>query len=90
MLAMPPLVTRTTRRPDSQDVVRGVSVQGLLEQLLVEVMTDETGRSSEDEQTVQTVGAREKRMISTRSSISLSREALLTLHSSSSRRPPLR
>ena len=39
---------------NSQDVVRGVSVQGLLEQLLVEEVTDETGRSSENEQTVQT------------------------------------
>lgn len=32
-----------------------MSVQRLLEQLLVEEMTDETGRSSEDEKTVQTV-----------------------------------
>jgi hypothetical protein len=39
---------------NSQDVVRGVSVQGLLEQLLVEEVTDETGRSSENEQTVET------------------------------------
>jgi len=36
-----------------EDIVRGVSVQGLLEQLLVEEVTDETGRSSENEQTVE-------------------------------------
>lgn len=38
-----------------QDIICWVSVEGLLEELLVEVVTDETGRSTENEETVKTV-----------------------------------
>lgn len=57
----PPWIpNRTHSQANSQNVIGRVTVERLLEQLLVKVVTNETGRTSENEKTVETKSASQK------------------------------